>query len=309
MVIFYGEYSIKYIAKEFAQLPVYKGTTLYGSVKSGLKQTICALKFQRCETCILLESCLFPSVFFPGQSIENKETIKPEPIVISPPPDYKTCYKKGAWLKFKIILLGEINNKKSYFIYALTKASQAGIGKRIHGKRGRFVLQEIKQGKKIIYNDIEKIIYTHALNSIKFSENSDEKRKYVNICVRFETPLLLISKNKRDNFLSFISLSKAIIERTCTIFENYGKTPLNIDIDKLLLKAKTVKFSTLDIYWYDLRKYSFQKKKNINMGGIKGNIVYKDVPVEFLPFFEFCEKVNIGIQTSMGFGKIKTTIL
>jgi len=120
-----------------------------------LKSVVCALRRQRCDTCLLRSNCLYPLVFETRLAVASTPDLHvvppPHPFVIEPTDDVQTHYQKGDRFDFNLILFGTVNRQIPYFIYAFEKIGEIGIGKAINGGRGLFELEKVKSSNRILY--------------------------------------------------------------------------------------------------------------------------------------------------------------
>ncbi len=181
---------------------------------------------------------------------------------------------------------------------------KTGVGKKINGKRGKFILEQVKNQNTIIYNSIDKKLNMTEVgslifqNSSKFLGNSDVK-------IILKTPLRLKFENKLQAFLPFHILVRAMLRRMSSLLNAFGEGEPAIDYKGLINIARNVEIAESNLAWFDWRRYSFRQDQAMLMGGITGSIIYRDVPFEFMPLFDFCEKVHIGKQTTFGLGQFE----
>ena len=109
----FGEYHFYCRFETDAVLPRYKGSTFRGVFGHALKQVVCALKRQTCETCLLKQSCVYALVFetevagaLPAVS---RMAAPPHPFVIEPPLGTRTGYPAGSDFNFTLLLFGDVN--------------------------------------------------------------------------------------------------------------------------------------------------------------------------------------------------------
>jgi hypothetical protein len=145
----FGNYTFQCRFESEAQLPEYKGSTLRGVFGRALKQIVCALRRQRCPTCLLNNECLYPMVFEPPGA-GSRQGAPPHPFVLQPPTSSQTAYATGDPLEFNLLLFGPVNQRLAYMIYAFDRMGRIGIGKKINGKRAEFSLESVLcAGKEI----------------------------------------------------------------------------------------------------------------------------------------------------------------
>ena len=58
-----ARFSFELEALDTISLPPYKGSTLRGGFGHAFKKTVCALKSQDCDSCLLREKCVYSYVF------------------------------------------------------------------------------------------------------------------------------------------------------------------------------------------------------------------------------------------------------
>ena len=142
--------------KTEAQLPYYKGSTFRGVFGRALKKVVCALKRQECISCLLNSQCLYARVFETcGQSTVSRMASAPHPFVIEPPGTTRTYFPAGSEFEFSLLLMGESNRSIAYFIYAFEQMGKIGIGRKINGQRGQFLMEEVRCNSKIIYSSTD----------------------------------------------------------------------------------------------------------------------------------------------------------
>ena len=121
---------------------------------------VCALKQQECDKCLLCRQCLYALVFETAKaipaSLNSRMAAPPHPFVIEPPITGDTHFPEGSAFEFNLLLFGEVNHSLPYFIYAFEQMGKIGIGRRIDGRRARFVLEYVNRGNQTLYSDTEK---------------------------------------------------------------------------------------------------------------------------------------------------------
>ena len=310
----YGKYQFLCRFENEATLPYYKGSTFRGVFGRALKKVVCALKRQECSQCLLRDRCVYIFVFeTPLSAIASPEDSKmapPHPFVIEPPLTPETNFPVGAAFDFNLLLFGQTNNNLPYFIYAFDQMGRIGIGKRINGKRGQFVLKKVNMGGRTIYSEKDEKLWMDkspeelVLSAANGTRNGDFQLKVI-----IETPLRLKFENRLKADLPFHVLVRAMLRRISSLMNYYGNGEPPLDYRGLVKRAETVQIVSDNLKWFDWRRYSWRQDKSMLMGGMVGSVVYGGKIGEYLPLLEFCSKVHLGKQTSFGLGKIKTEMM
>ena len=316
----YGKYQFTCRLDDEAMLTLYKGSTFRGVFGHALKRVVCALKRQACETCILKERCLYVRVFETPLALSvppgSRVSVPPHPFVIEAPEREQTDFKKGEALECRLLLFGEVNNNLPHFVYAFEQMGKIGIGKRVNGSRGRFVLQEVTTGNKTVYSDTDrKLNLSVPVKELTLSDAAglspgrrmaagDEKGRELKIRVRLETPLRLKFENEIQADLPFHVLARGMLRRMSSLCNTWGQGEPELDYKGLIDKAKDVRVTENSLRWFDWRRYSNRQERKMFMGGMLGSVAYGGKLGDFFPLLEFCEKVHLGKNTSFGLGKI-----
>lgn len=303
----YGNYEFNCRFESEAELPVYKGSTFRGVFGRALKAVVCALKRQDCPDCLLKSQCLYPLVFEPDlltrQFPSRAGASSPNPYVVEPPLTEKTHYPEGAGFNFNLILLGPVNTRLPYFVYAIAGMGQIGIGKKIAGKRGRFVIEQILSEGHVIYTDQDRTLAASDTALIlKDSERAPVLRKD-RVTLNFLTPLRLKHNNHLSPELPFHILVRAMLRRCATLMEHFGDGEPDLDYRGMVERAEDMKTMESTLSWEDWRRYSLRQDQAMMMGGLKGRVTYAGELEEFLPLLDFCARVHLGKQTAFGLGR------
>ena len=304
----YGKYIFRLKLKDNAILPLYKGSTFRGVLGHALKKTICALKHQECEDCILRANCTYALVFETAHTIPNingaKVSSPPHPMVLVPPLTEKKIFSKGELLECSLILFGNINQNLAYFIYAFDQMGKIGLGKYIKGRRARFSLESVLHNNETVYKKQTTNITTPENLPVLslIPENIKEKRS---LKIKIITPLRITGKPAGKPNLPFPVLIKSLIRRTTSLLNTYGDGEPELDYSDIAKLAQNIKTTENQLFWFDWKRYSARQERKMFMGGLTGCIEYKGDMTPFIPFFEMAQIVHAGKNTAFGLGKIE----
>ena len=305
----YGKYHFFCTLESEAVLPSYKGSTFRGVFGMALRMVVCALRRQECRECLLNERCLYALVFeTPTATIRqgySRIAAPPHPFVIEPPPSTETLFPKGSSFDFSFLLFGEANKNLPYFIYAFEQMGRMGMGKRIQGQRGQFVLDRVEKSGQMIYSSYDrKLRNRDSFDNLTLEEPKTPCRCPLQLKLTLDTPLRLKFENRLKAELPFHVLARAMLRRVSSLMNFYGEGEPSLDYRGLVRQAEQVRTVHSELRWFDWRRYSGRQEEEMLMGGITGSITYEGNLGPYLPLLDFCAEVHLGKQTSFGLGKI-----
>jgi len=302
-----GTYTFHIKLEEAAALPAYKGSTFRGVLGHALKQTVCAIKHQECNNCILKSACLYALVFETGYALPRHKRARvssvPHPMVIVPPLNTKTNFRRGDTLSCDLLLFGEINRNLPYFIYAFKQMGKIGIGKHINGQKARFSLEKVTHRHDTIYPKKQGQM-TLPDNLIDVDLLPAETLSLDRVEIKIITPLRINVKTQGPPALPFPDLIRSFIRRNTALLNTWGNGEPDLNYSTLTDKAKKITILEKQLSWFDWQRYSSRQEKKMFMGGLTGHIVYQGKIAPFIPLLRMAEIVHAGKNTAFGLGKI-----
>jgi len=304
----FGKYHFYSVFEEDAILPPYKGSTFRGLFGHALRKIVCVLETGDCSACMLNGKCLYAQVFEtpvggPGEGKQRMAAL-PHPYLIEPPADEKTRYAIGDNFDFTLLLFGRFNESLPYFIFAFERMGQMGAGKRINGKRPRFVLEKVTSKGMEVYSGAARKIQGDCPPEnmvLPAMPSAPVHRLEMNLL----TPLRLKYLNELESTLPFHVLIRAALRRVSALFAAYGNGEPNLDYRGLVRRAQESVIAESHLHWLDWRRWSNRQEQEMLMGGLMGSITYAGELTEFMPLLQLCETLHLGKQTAFGLGKIK----
>lgn len=314
--MFFGKYRFDCTLQDEAELPVYKGSTFRGAFGNALKKVMCVAHGQHCTSCLLAGSCLYVRTFEPGpcsasssdrQSIPSppsaRQPVPLPPYVIEPDPDPTMRFAAGAGFGFNLLLFGEANKHFPYFVYAVDRMGQKGIGRYRNGRRSRFTIDRIICDGRLLYDGQRQELVSGPYGStLEMDFGSRQKRG--DLTVELLTPLRLKYRNQLQAELPFHLLVRALLRRISSLFIQHGGGEPALDYRGLVARAQQVVTGEEDLRWCDWKRYSSRQEQTMLMGGLLGSITYRQVPDDYLPLFKLGRLLHVGKQTTFGLGAI-----
>lgn len=261
-------------AKSACVLPMYKYSTIRGSVGHGLKKNICLRHKTRCEDCSIVNHCPYIELF--DNTVTQKEFLP----FISYCSNTDQNLEKGQKIELEFVLMGNALKYTSYLLLALQEIGKSGIG----ANRTEFDVR------------VDTAIKTKTL---KF--NNPQPGEY-NISL-----LSPLRAKQGSRLAKEISLEKIIMlsQKRIEMLYISNKESLPTELHSKI----SVQEISQNTKWLDIDRYSNRQHTKMSLGGFVGNISYSDKNGFASSLIEFASNINIGKQTTFGYGKIKQEIV
>ena len=233
-----GRYDFSCTLLDDALLPPYKGSTFRGAFGGALKRAVCVARQQECSDCMLASRCVYAQTFESGSRAAENTLVKaspPVPYLIEPPLAIKTSFSADDPFNFSLLLFGVTNDALPYFIYAFEIMGNSGIGKKLQGHRGRFVLDTVKSYGSTIYDSTSKKLKVPSLQD--YAVKSVDHPYCTAISIKLLTPLRLKHQNSLSSDLPFHVLVRAMLRRISTLYGHFGDGEPALDYRGLISKA------------------------------------------------------------------------
>ncbi|GEM_PF-1862471 len=288
-----------------AKFPPYKGTTIRGALGMGFKNTVCLYKKRSCAECPFKEKCSF-AYNFETPVTKNAPVLKkyqnaPHPFIIIPDSEKKQEFYAGDNFAFTIRLFEKGILFYAYYIEAFRHIEKNGIG--IKENRGKFVLTEVNLCNKPIFRNGDFLIenFSECVFKPKLL-----RRPIKNLTLEFITPAKIIENGKVTLKPTFRTIIKSLLWRYSLIkFWHSDHEPFSSFYKELIHKSEQVTISNLSIEPVRIKRFSTRKKVYMELLGFMGVITFAGELSEFIPLLQIGEIINIGHNTSFGFGRFK----
>jgi len=305
----FNKYKVNLIAEEDGFISDFASSMIRGSLFNSLRAIVCLTKSENCRDCIVWDQCAY-SYFFElperrGKDVLNLGDSAPHPYIIEMPYPHRHFIKKQSRVSFNVILIGKSIIFLPHLVCAIIRMCERGIGR----NRLKVALESVELHKLlgqmvVVYDNSKLIEHPIVYRSRNFFDNIEEVDKLI---LYFETPLRIKHKGRLCKDLNFEILIKNILRRITLISmfygEGSGEEEINLDVHGLLERAKDIKMSLCRMSWVDLGRYSSAQKTDMQLGGIKGRVVFEGALTEFMPYIRLCEHLHVGKNTSFGLGK------
>lgn len=307
-------FRFRYRAQDVVLVPGYKGNILRSGFGAALKNVSCSVKHQDCQKCILAGKCPYSQIFETPMPDNSKyfpeQKYAPHPFILEPPLENKSEYKRGECIDFRVSLIGQCIDLLPYFILAFDILGQRGIGRKINGRRGQCLLEEVES---INAQGESKIVYmgeSQNLSDSYYTITEDEIRKAAQciitdtVALEFLTPTRIKVGGKFQDCIDFEMLIRSLLRRIFMLSYFHCSHDPDIDYTGLVARAReNARVLKRDLKWYDWSRYSSRQRSRHFMGGIIGKMAFKGNLEEFMPLLFMGEYIHIGKGTAFGLGK------
>jgi len=280
----------------------YPGITLRGGMGMSMKRALCVMGKDRddCRSCILSNTCAYARVF-ESPNDKNKRAMKkathyPHPFVMTPLFEGPVNYDKGDIFRLSFNLFGNSIKDLQYIIHSFIKFGETGIGK----ERGKFRISGILHGNDLVpvYSDSGDIDYTRLK---PLTINTPPVLNKVEI--EFKTPCRIQKKGRVLKNADFSEIIKNIVRRKENLSALYCETLAGCSKD-LISKASEIRKVSENLKWQQLSRYSKRQGNRMPLEGFTGTAVFEGDLTPFHELLKFSEYINIGKNSSFGFGAV-----
>ncbi len=301
-----GRYRVFFEALEEVPLPPYSGSAWRGALGHALKRIFCITRQVSCSDCLLYHSCGYAYVFEtpPPRDSERmrKYPAAPHPFVLVSGMQ-GGIVPQGSTFVLGLSLFGRGNHYLPYFIHALERAAQAGIG----GRRGRMVLLHVEQ-QSLSSGRWFEIYSGSGPCRVLEPEIPEVPPTPGEITLRLETPLRIKREGSPIGVeeFGFGAFFSNLLRRISLLSYFHGEREPEVDFKALVEAARMVEIADRDLKWFDWKRYSSRQRQEMKLGGLLGQFtISSPEAAPFWPYLWLGQYVHAGAVTSMGLGRYR----
>jgi len=282
----------------------YPGITLRGGIGMSMKRSLCVMGKGRdnCRECILSGTCAFARVF-ESVSDNNDERMKkatnyPHPFVLTPLFEGPVTFKEGDRFRLSLAVVGNGVKYLPYIVHSLLKLGENGAGK----ERGKFRLSGVLHGgdNSLLCTDAADMDYSR-LKPVVF----DKPEPSGKVEIEFRTPCRIQKDGKAVRNAEFPDIIKSIVRKMDNLGALYCNGPLLADRDDIVQRASEIRKVSEQLNWEEMSRYSKRQGNRMPLEGFTGRAVYEGDITPFHEILRSAEFINIGKNSSFGFGAVK----
>jgi len=299
---------IKAEALDFMELPAYKGSVFRGAFGNAFRKTVCVAKSNSCTECILINQCLYSYAFespVSDQSMICKNySFAPHPFILIPPLDTRHSYEAGHIFHVELILIGKAIESLPYFIYAMIRMGELGLGK----QRGQFrilsakAMDENSKYTETIYQN-ETMMPIKTILTLEHAQQKARQLRSDQIALNFITPLRIQKNGQLNDNPSFNLIMKNCFRRMTSLLYFHCQDQSPPFYEDAIEQSKYIQKTNSNTSWQSWSRYSSRQKKRHKLGGLIGEMRFEGDLATFLPYLVACSWVNLGKGTAFGLGK------
>ena len=254
--------------------PYFIGSQLRGAFGYALKKVVCINPSLECQGCFAAKNCLFYDFYEKKNSYHT----------------YRFDFELGKpYYDFNLYLFEEAAWQLPYVLSALHRMlTVTGLGK----QRRTFENFDIYVNDESCLSEGRLKVPEEYIRELKFPQTVSR------ITLKFITPLRMKKNNRfiRDDSVEVEDLLSSIYLRESAL------TGAEKERKVFMTAAKTVR----KVFVYkELTRLGNRGRTTMNMGGMIGEMVLKDVSEEVFKLLKTGELIGIGKQTVFGLGKIR----
>ena len=273
----------------------------------------------RCAECPLSDNCSYYSLFCAHYSPSGRGV--PHAYVIQPPQTERRAFDVGDELSFSVILIGKATSLWKLLVFAVKLlGEQSGIGRRIDGKRGGYVLLSVDSidinGHKVrVYSGEDDFLHDApiTITSDDFARSQNEPQNGSSLdhaSLQFLTPVRFRQDEQQKKLLTsltFSSFMRELCRRLGDLSEAYCDSE-RIDYNLLSPQAAEVRTDNSQLSWQDWERYSRSQKFRMKLGGLVGTLSLSGNLAAFIPYLRLGEWLHVGKNTTFGLGQYQLVL-
>ena len=295
-------------AAEDLELPAYAGSAFRGLFGHALRRVVCALRDERCSTCLVQGSCTYFRVFEtavpPDKGPKPGVDHAPHPYVLVPPLEGGRTHRCGEPMACELLLMGPARNTLPYLVHTFQKMGRMGLTR----ERRRFDLQRVDaltaRGWEPVFLAEEGRLRAAGVEAPPPSFWKVNGR----LGLRFVTPLRVKSKGRLMRQFELGAFLAAVARRWADLFRYYGgglDDKHHEQVRGLLDLAGRVRVARSEVRWQDHARYSNRQRTRMRLGGLTGWVVLEGAVQELAWWLAWAERFHVGKATSFGLGRIR----
>ena len=287
---------------EKVEVPEQKVSALRGGLGEMLLQKNCVVD-RNCEACRFQESCIVWNAFYTPMRLKPDFMTGKESLgYLIECDNQETCMDEVHGFMFRLKLFGRNIPLFSQYLDAFWRLGQVGLGK----KHARYEIAAVlTENEEVLMDDVQLHMERFRVRTV--GEYIEERKRGLGIKrnegeeadykVRFVTPLALRKDRVDLDYFDTDAIWRAV-HRKIQMMSYFSETPT--ELEKPLQWPVIVESKAERAF---VRRYSNTHKKGMELKGIRGYAVLKDINERRLEELLAGELFHIGRNNSFDFGR------
>jgi len=292
-------------------LPSYPAITLRGGLGYALKNKTCLKDTNVCrETCQQKDTCIYPELFeeMEGVVVDGRYIPYARPYIIRSGHNKKRNYRVGEKYTFEIILFGKAIKHYPYFIAAMNRFGEKGIGYLKQPFRVSKVYSQQPVLKNVVYDG--EILYSKPfVQSLSTVQNALPDVAVSSLTLKFHTPVRLLQEKEVFRNIEFVQIVENLLRRIESLTYFHQGEFFELDSEELIEQAFEVGIEHSRLENVKINRFSTRQKSKMMLDGQEGEITFKGNHLErYLPLLYLGQFIHVGKQTAFGLGQYEIEI-
>lgn len=280
------------------------GSTLRGLLGEGLKEVCCQDFSQSCDGCLVLAQCPYNFIF---QNLGREKAVAgaaPLPYLITIPEHIGINNQQVLTrIRFGLTIFGKAISLFPFFVYALQRGQQKGIGRRRSPyKVSNVIGLDITTGQRWQLLQGETVLNRPFIISGSWFKERAATIKTSSVTVEFLTPFRVKTKGELTDVIDFRIFLGSLIRRIQGL-QNYAESDYSWNGEELIYAAEIIQTESDELSWVDWERYSSRQQSRLKIGGLLGKIRFSGDISPFIPLLLFGEHIHAGKQATFGLGQ------
>lgn len=282
---------VTFRAEEAGELPAYLGSTIRGVLGHALRDPVCVRPNVRCHLCDLANDCSYAFHFNSPGNVAGSVN----PFVLYVSMRDKTDWRPGDLLSFDIRIFGSSTEAVDFYIAGLLAMGNYGWGVR-RLKFSPVQIVNVLNGK-LVWSGGTSWFHNARVETLGVVGESTDS-----VLCQFTGPTRVVVRRKLQRELQFEHIVRSVMTRVQLLAHAYEGVVVDWDEEKILEKAHAVRVEESDWRSVDFERYSMTYNRKLHLPAIEGRVRFAGDLTSFIELLRFGEFVQIGKNTTHGFG-------
>ncbi len=289
---------------EAVRVPPYLGSALRGLFGRAFRRVVCALRQERCPTCLVRDTCTYQRVFEsrvdPARGPRPGVDVAPHPYVLVPPLSDRLEYRPGDRITCQVLLMGPALGILPYLVYTFQELGRLGLSRDRKPLALRSVEALAETGWTEVFRDgAEGLSEVRTVAPAPLVPDLGEW-----VRVRLATPLRLKRRGRLVRDLDVETFLVSLGRRWSHLERFYGQGEEEGDAFGDLLRLRDRLDLAARTRWHDWTRYSSRQSTKMQLGGLVGELELRGDVGPLAPWLAWAGRFHLGKATSFGLGKI-----